>query len=112
MIRGRMAMWTAKNRGRYDRRKLRYPSDLTNEEWALVEPMIPPAKDGGNKRRVNVREVVNGIMFILSTGLPMAGGSQGSSTSQHPFRLSGLMQSRRHVGSYASCALCCVPQTR
>ena len=61
-------MWTAKNRGRYDRRKLRYPSDLTNEEWALVEPMIPPAKDGGNKRRVNVREVVNGIMFILSTG--------------------------------------------
>jgi len=54
--------------GRYDRSPLRYPSDLTDEEWALVGPMIPPAKDGGNKRRVKVREVVNGIMYILSTG--------------------------------------------
>jgi transposase len=63
-----MAMWTAKNRGRYDRSKLRYPSDLTDEEWAHVEPVIPPAKGGGNRRRVNIREVVNGIMYILSTG--------------------------------------------
>ena len=61
-------MWTAKNRGRYDRRKLRYPSDLTDEEWTHVEAIIPPAKVGGNRRRVNVREVVNGIMYILSTG--------------------------------------------
>jgi hypothetical protein len=37
-------MWTAKNRGRYDRSKLRYPSDLTDDEWAHVEPLIPPAK--------------------------------------------------------------------
>ena len=49
-------MWTAENRGRYDRSKLRYPSDLTNEEWALVEPLIPPGK--GSMRRVNVREVM------------------------------------------------------
>jgi len=59
-------MWTAENRGRYDRSKLRYPSDLTNEEWGLVEPLIPPGK--GNMRRVNVREVMNGVMYILSTG--------------------------------------------
>ena len=59
-------MWTAENRGRYDRSKLRYPSDLTNEEWAYVEPLIPPGK--GSMRRVNVREVMNGIMYILSTG--------------------------------------------
>src|SRR5689334_25081778 len=61
-------MWTAKNRGRYDRSKLRYPSDLTDDEWAHVEPLIPPAKRGGNKRHVEVREVMNGIMYILSTG--------------------------------------------
>ena len=60
------AMWKAENRGRYDRSKLRYPSDLTNEEWAYVEPLIPPGK--GRMRRVNVREVMNGIMYILSTG--------------------------------------------
>jgi hypothetical protein len=35
-------MWTNKNRARYDRSKLRYPSDLTDEEWGLVEPLIPP----------------------------------------------------------------------
>ena len=37
-------MWTSENRGRYDRSRLRHPSDLTDEEWALVEPLIPPAK--------------------------------------------------------------------
>ena len=61
-------MWHAENRARYDRSKLRYPSDLTDEEWSIVAPLIPPAKPGGNKRTVNVREVVNGLMYILSTG--------------------------------------------
>ncbi len=61
-------MWTKENRGRYDRSGLRYPSDLTDAEWAHVVPIIPPAKRGGNKRTVNVREVVNGLMYILSTG--------------------------------------------
>src|SRR5277367_4369308 len=61
-------MWTSKNRRRYDRSRLRYPSDLTDEEWALVEPLIPSAKRGGNRRHVVVREVVNGLMYILSTG--------------------------------------------
>ena len=60
-------MWTNENRGRYDRSKLRYPSDLTDEEWAVIAPLIPPAKRGGNKRTANVREVVNGLMYILST---------------------------------------------
>ncbi|PNE10631.1 MAG: IS5/IS1182 family transposase, partial [Beijerinckiaceae bacterium] len=61
-------MWTVKNRGRYDRGKLRYPSDLTDSEWGLVEPLIPPGKRGGGKRTVVMREVVNGLMYILSTG--------------------------------------------
>ncbi len=45
-----------------------YPSDLTDEEWCLIEPLIPPAKHGGRKREVVVREVVNGVMYVLSTG--------------------------------------------
>src|SRR5271168_2759565 len=61
-------MWTSKNRGRYDRSKLRYPSYLTDDEWGLVEPLIPPGKTGGGKRTVIMREVVNGLMYILSTG--------------------------------------------
>ncbi len=61
-------MWTTANRPKYKRDKLRYPSDLTGEEWAHIEPLIPPAKHGGRKRKVDVREVVNGIMYVLSTG--------------------------------------------
>ena len=65
-------MWTVENRGTYDRSKLRYPSDLTEAEWALVAPLIPPAKRGGNKRTVEMREVVNGLMYVLSTGCQWA----------------------------------------
>ncbi len=65
-------MWTTENRARYDRRKLRYPSDLTDEEWALIKPLIPSAKRGGNKRTVDERAVVNGLMYILSTGCQWA----------------------------------------
>lgn len=61
-------MWTADHRRAADRKGLRYPSDLTDAEWALVAPMIPPAKHGGRKRSVNVREVLNGIFYVLSTG--------------------------------------------
>ena len=61
-------MWTNENRVGYERGSLRYPSDLTDAEWALVEPLIPAAKRGGNKRTIDVREVVNGLMYILSTG--------------------------------------------
>src|SRR6201987_5989226 len=65
-------MWTNENRGRYDRSTLRYPSDLTEAEWALIERLIPPAKPGGNKRTVEVREIVNGVMYILGTGCQWA----------------------------------------
>jgi transposase len=61
-------MWTVENRHRYDRSKLRYPSDLTGEEWRVLKPLIPKAKPGGNRRHVEEREVVNGLMYILSTG--------------------------------------------
>ena len=55
-------MWTSKNRGSYDRGNLRYPSDLTDGEWALIAPLIPPSKRGGRKRGVDVRDVLNGLM--------------------------------------------------
>ena len=61
-------MWTPENRPRYNRDMLRYPSDLTDAEWAYIEPLIPPAKRGGGKRRVNIRAVIDGVMYILSTG--------------------------------------------
>jgi len=60
-------MWTTENRPQYERKGLRYPSDLTDGEWTYVEPLIPPATRGGRKREVIVREVLNAILYILST---------------------------------------------
>jgi hypothetical protein len=52
LIRLRCPVWTTENRPRYNRDRLRYPSDLTDEEWALVEPLLPPGKPGSCVRQV------------------------------------------------------------
>src|SRR5258707_13758929 len=46
----------------------RYASDLTDEEWAILEALIPAAKPGGRPRGINMREVVNGTFYLLKTG--------------------------------------------
>ena len=61
-------MWTEDHRRAADRRGLRYPSDLTDTEWELVKPFIRPAKRGGRPRSVDIREVLNAIFYVLSTG--------------------------------------------
>ena len=61
-------MWTPDHRRAAARHGPRYPSDLTDAEWPLVEPLIPPAKRGGRRRSVNLREVLNAIFYVLSTG--------------------------------------------
>src|SRR5215204_3581119 len=57
-------MWKPEHRATADRRGLRYESDLTDAEWALVAPLIRPAKRGGRPRTVNVREVLNAIFYV------------------------------------------------
>ena len=64
----RRGMWTTKNRGRYDRSKLPYPNGSASDEWTLIRTLNPLAKRGDHKRTFDVREVVNGLMYILSTG--------------------------------------------
>src|SRR5512133_3711652 len=61
-------MWTKENRVRYDRDQLRYPSDTTEAEWEQLAARIPPARRGGRRRTVNIREVLNGLLYVLSTG--------------------------------------------
>ena len=55
-------MWTKKNRARYERKGLRYESDLTDEEYALIVGFLPP------ERSVSRRSLVNGILYVLTTG--------------------------------------------
>lgn len=45
-----------------------YKSDLSDAQWRIIEPLIPPAKPGGHPRTVNIREIVNGIFYVLKTG--------------------------------------------
>ena len=66
-------MWKPEHRRAADRTGLRYPSDLSDAEWLIVEPMIPPAKRGGRRRSVNVREVLIG--FFTSCGLVANGNA-------------------------------------
>jgi transposase len=61
-------MWQPEHRRAAHRKGLRYPSDMTDEEWALASPLIGAAKRGGRKRTVDVREVLNAIFYILWTG--------------------------------------------
>jgi len=48
--------------------KQAYPTDLSDAEWAIAEPLIPSAKSGGRKRTTDVREVLNAIFYLLRTG--------------------------------------------
>ncbi len=61
-------MWKPEHRRAAERPGLRYPSDMIDAEWTLIEPMIPPARHGGRPRGVDVREVLNAVFYVLSTG--------------------------------------------
>jgi putative transposase len=63
-------MWTKKHRETYVRVGGRYPSDMTDAEWALVEPLIPAAKLGGRPRKTDMRAAINAILYLLRTGCP------------------------------------------
>src|SRR5262249_41759857 len=60
--RWRSAMWTEAQRRIYRREGEGYPSDLRNEEWARLEPMIPPARPGGRPRKTDMRAAMNAIL--------------------------------------------------
>ena len=60
--------WTDITRLHYRREGLRYASDATDTEWSLIEPLTPAANSIGRPRKTNVREVVNALFYIASTG--------------------------------------------
>ena len=60
--------WTGIARREHSREGLRYPSDMTDREWLLTAPFIPPAKTGGRRRTTDMREVANALLYIASSG--------------------------------------------
>src|ERR1700758_666364 len=63
-------MWTETTRRQYRREDLRYASDMTDAEWALIEPHLPAAKRLGRPRRVPLRAVVEALLYLLRTASP------------------------------------------
>lgn len=61
-------MWTEITRPKYDRNALRYASDLTDAEWALIERELPSPKRLGRRRTTDLREVVNALLYMATTG--------------------------------------------
>lgn len=47
-----------------------YPTDLTDEQWTVLAPLLPPPKPGGRPRSVDLREIVNALLYVLRTGCP------------------------------------------
>ncbi len=74
--------WTQEHRQSHER-GLRYPSDLTDAEWALVGALIPPARRGGRPRDVDIREVLNAVFYLLSTGCQRDALPQGRAAQEH-----------------------------
>ena len=61
-------MWTETTRPKYERKGLRYASDLTEAEWGVIGPLLPPCKRLGRPRTTDLREVVNAILYMARTG--------------------------------------------
>lgn len=60
--------WTGIARREHSREGLRYPSDMTDTEWALAAPFVPPARRGGRRRSADMREVLNAMLYIAASG--------------------------------------------
>ena len=60
--------WNDTTRPQYERKSDRYASDLTDDEWLLVEPYMPPPSHVGHPRKWPLREILNAILYTASTG--------------------------------------------
>lgn len=63
-------MWNPTARAQHGRANLRYGSDLTDAEWHLIEPCFPPPRERGRRRRWSMRQIVEGIFYVLRAGCP------------------------------------------
>jgi transposase len=101
-------MWKPEHRRTSACKGLRYPNDLSDLEWALIEPLIPPAKRGGRRREIDVREVLNAIFYVLSTGCQVQALPKDlppKSTAHNYFMLwewDGTLERIHHIGSNGS----------
>src|SRR5690349_2728486 len=102
-------MWTEITRPKYERAG-RYASDLTDAEWRLIEPFMPPVKRLGRPRETDLRAVVDAIIVYRPNRLPMAPTAKGLSAVHHGtrlfLRLAGpeLVRADQFLNCWCTCA--------
>jgi len=95
--------WTETTRAKYRREGLRYASGVTDAEWAVIEPFMPPAAERGRPRTTVLRAVVNALFYIAQTGCQwrmLPKDFPPYTTVQryfYPWRDRGLWQSINHA---------------
>jgi transposase len=95
--------WTEITRKKYQRNTGRYASDLSDDEWKLIEPFIPPSKPLGRRRKTEMRLVVNALFYIVETGCQwrmLPKDFPPFTTVQHYFydwRCNGILDCIRHA---------------
>jgi len=96
-------MWTETTRERYERKSKRYASDLTDAEWGIIEPLLPPAARHGRPRKWAMREVANALFYLLRSGCAwrmLPKDFPPMTTVQHYFyawRDKGLLRGMNHA---------------
>ena len=96
-------MWTKITRRQYERAGLRYASNMKGEEWSLIAPLMPPPKRRGRPREVDLRAVVDALLYLVRSGCPwrmLPKDFPPPSTVQryyYEWRDNGLWQKINHV---------------
>ena len=89
--------WDDTARKQHSRDGLRYPSDLTDREWALLEPLLPPAKRGGRPRTTDLRAVTDAMLYI---SISEAANRRCCQRTSRRFRPSGVIST---LGAMPAC---------
>jgi transposase len=78
-----------------------YPSDLTEQEWTILEPLIPPPLAGGHPRTTDMREVLNALFYVDRTGCECAGLAARLSSVVYGLELFPYLAQRWHLEAHA-----------
>ncbi len=99
--------WTKITRAQHDRKACRYSTDLSDEDFAVMEPYFPAVKPLGRPRRTELREVVNAILYVLRTGCPWNenGGTCWRRISHQQARFTVISDAGRWPASGRQCIM-------
>ena len=93
-------MWTPETRARHKRDHLRYGSDLSDEEWQVIAPLMPPPAKTGRRRVWPMREMLNAIFYNLARRLSLAAVARAFSAASDDLSLVRPLSRRRFVGEF------------